>query len=141
MSLDSDSLLWPFRNEATLPHWEYHSSQDLEKSGKPFGGWEHSTCAIRGHFLGHYLSACARIYATSKDRETKEKADHIVEELAKCQQQNGNGYVGPIPEKFFDILESGKQGQIWAPYYVIHKVLMGLYEMYKLAGNAQAFLV
>lgn len=141
LSLDNDSLLYPYRFEAALPHWEYHGPESLTRPGKPYGGWEHPTCSLRGHFLGHFLSACARIYATTGDKEIKNKADSIVMELARCQQQNGNGYVGPIPEKFFDILESGKMGQIWAPYYVIHKVLMGLYEMYKFAGNRLAFQI
>jgi len=154
LSLDSDSLLFPFRSEAVLHHWSYHNTvkdhlphslrsfTHADLSGEPYGGWEHPTCTQRGNFLGHYLSACARIYAISRDHEIKKKSDYIIEELAKCQQQNGNGYICPIPEKFFDIIESGRRGDIWlTPYYVSHKVLMGLYEMYKFAGNTKAFLI
>lgn len=161
LSLNVDSLLFPFRNEAALGHWTYSLAhpdsvpksvlENLPPSkaqararkllGKPYDGWEHPTSPVRGAFLGHYLSACARIYATSRDNEMRSRAKYIVEELAKCQEQNGDGYVGPIPEKFFDILEEEKIGEIGAPYYIIHKVLMGLYDAYKLTGNPEAFLV
>ena len=97
VNLDSDRLLFPFRNEAAFFL--------LPPADKYYGGWESPTSALRGHFLGHFLSAAARIYATSRDSEIKKKADYIVEELEKCQQRNSNGYIGPIPEKYFDILD------------------------------------
>jgi len=127
-SLSNDSLLFPFRFEALLP-----------TPGQPFGEWEAPTRRVRGHFFGHYLSACARTYATSGDEEIKAKADHLVAELAKCQEVNGNGYAGPIPERYLERVEQcGPDSYVWCPYYMIHKTLMGCYEMYKYAGNQQA---
>ena len=37
------------------------------------GGWEDPSCQLRGHFLGHWLSAAAMRYQESGDRELKAK--------------------------------------------------------------------
>ncbi len=132
MSISNDSLLYPFYKEAVIR---------VPPATRPLGGWEAMSVDIRGHFLGHYLSACARIFATTGDDELKVKCDSIVSEMARIQKTNGNGYVGPISEKVFTALENGRERDVWAPYYVIHKVLMGLYEMYRYAGNDQALEV
>lgn len=129
MSLPNNSLLYPYYKEAVIK---------VPGGTNPLGGWEAMSVDIRGQFLGHYLSACARIYATVGDAELKGKCDQLVVELARCQRANGNGYVGSISEKVFTALENGREQDVWAPYYVIHKTLMGLYEMYRYAGNQQA---
>ncbi len=99
-------------------------------------GWESPTSQIRGHFLGHWLSAAARICAAVDDREVKLKADRIVSELARCQEKNGGEWVASIPEKYLHWTAQGKP--TWAPHYVIHKTLMGLYDMFAWAHNDQA---
>lgn len=132
LSIPSESLLYPFYKESAIK---------VRAGSRPLGGWEAMSVDVRGHFMGHFLSACARTYATSGDLEIKTKADEIVAELAKCQRSNGNGYVGSISEKILTALENGREAEVWAPYYVHHKTLMGLYEMYKYAGNSQALEV
>jgi DUF1680 family protein len=99
-------------------------------------GWESPTCEVRGHFLGHWLSAAARIYRATDDTEAKAKADRVVAELARCQRENGGEWAGSIPPTYLDWIARGKR--VWAPHYTIHKTLMGLYEMYALAANEQA---
>lgn len=99
-------------------------------------GWESPQCQLKGHFVGHWLWAAAHIYAATGDEEFKAKADKIVAEIAKCQEENGDGWAGSIPPKFLDWVVRGKY--VWAPHYVIHKNMFGLLEMYKLAGNQQA---
>lgn len=129
MSLKNENLLQNYYFEAGL--WN--------PSEKPEGihwGWESPTSQLRGHFLGHWLSAAARIYAATGDMEVKAKADHIVNELARCQKENGGEWAGSIPEKYFDWIARGKR--VWAPHYTVHKTFMGLIEMYRLAGNEQA---
>ena len=106
---------------------------------KPEGfhwGWESPTCQLRGHFLGHWLSAAAAIITAQDDAELKAKADVIVRELKRCQDANGGEWVGSIPEKYLDRIAAGQE--IWAPHYTVHKTLMGLSDMYALAGNDQA---
>jgi DUF1680 family protein len=115
--------LWSARSRPEDIHW----------------GWEAPTCQLRGHFLGHWLSAAARIYANTGDARVKAKADHIVSELARCQEENGGGWAGPIPEKYLDWIARGKQ--VWAPHYTLHKTLMGLCDMAAYAGSEQALHV
>ncbi len=129
MSLDTENLLLNFYIEAGL----WSNSQLPENI---HGGWESPTCQLRGHFLGHWLSAAARIYAATGDTEVKGKADRIVSELARCQKENGGEWVGSIPEKYLDWISKGKQ--VWAPQYTLHKTFMGLMDMYKLTGSQQA---
>lgn len=124
--LDADRLLYSFRVNAGLP-----------APGVPLGGWEAPTCEVRGHFTGHYLSACALMYATTGDTELKARADGMVAELAKCQAALGGEYLSAFPESFWDRLESLQQPP-WAPYYTIHKIMAGLFDVYVLCGNTQA---
>lgn len=132
MDLRSENLLLNFNLEAGRPTPPY-------ETGKTHGGWETPTCQLRGHFLGHWLSAAAMRYHAVGDGELKAKADAIVHELALCQQENGGQWVGSIPEKYLDWIARGKQ--IWAPHYNLHKTLMGLVDMYELAGNQEALEV
>ena len=95
LSLDPDRLLYTFRLNAGL-----HSS------AKPLGGWEDPNVGLRGHFLGHYMSALALMYQSTGDVRYKERAEHIVEVLAECQKAIGTGYVSAFPATAFDTLES-----------------------------------
>lgn len=102
-------------------------------------GWEAPICQLRGHFLGHWMSAAAVLSATDDDRELKAKLDCIVNELAKCQQQNGGKWIGSIPEKYFDKLADNEY--VWSPQYTMHKTLMGLTHAYQYAGNQTALQI
>jgi len=130
--LPADRLLYNFRANAGLP----------SGSAQPFGGWEakadgkHAT-ELRGHFTGHFLSASAQLYASAGDKEAKAKADEIVADLARCQRKLGGGYLSAFPTELFDRLDSLSQLP-WAPFYTIHKIMAGLFDMYTLAGNPDA---
>ena len=124
--LSSDRLLHTFRINAGLP-----------SSAQPLGGWESPNGELRGHTMGHYLSACALMYCSTGDEELKAKAGAIVAELAKCQDAIGEtGYLSAYPETWFDRVEANRQ--VWAPYYSLHKIYAGLLDMYTLCGNEQA---
>ncbi len=103
------------------------------------GGWEDPSCQLRGHFLGHWLSAAALHYEKSKDMELKSKADVIVNELFMCQEDNGGEWACSIPEKYLYWLGKGKA--VWAPQYTIHKLFMGLIDVYQYMENNQALKV
>jgi uncharacterized protein len=128
-SLQSHNLLQNHYMEAGL--WA-----PIGKPKDAHWGWESPTCQIRGEFLGHWLSAAAHIYASTGDPEIKVKADNIVSEVARCQQENGGEWAGPIPEKYLEWLGRGKK--IWAPQCTVHRNMMGLIDMYVWAGNQQA---
>lgn len=126
LSLEPDRLLHVFRLNAGLP-----------SSAEPLGGWETPKIEIRGHFVGHYLSACALMFASTGDEQIKERAALMVRELAKCQTALGpSGYLSAFPESFIDRVET--TGKVWAPYYTLHKVLAGLLDIHSHCGNAQA---
>ena len=127
-ALDADRLLLNFRRNAGLP-----------APGRPLGGWEAPDCELRGHFVGHYLSACALMSRSTGDKALRAKADAMVAELAKCQRALGGQYLSAFPASFFDRLEAGKP--VWAPYYTIHKIMAGLVDMYQDCGNRQALQV
>jgi DUF1680 family protein len=125
LELDVDRLLHNFRVNARLP-----------SSAKPLGGWEAPDCELRGHFVGHYLSACALMYASTDDKRFKEKGDAVVAGLVECQAKLGSGYLSAYPESFIDRVE--KPSRVWAPYYTLHKIFAGLEDMYEYCDNQQA---
>ena len=124
--LESDRLLYYFRETA-----------GLKAPGEPMGGWERAE--VRGHTMGHYLSACAMMVASTGDEKLKAKADAIVSELARCQKALGGEYLSAFPESFIDRAIARKR--VWAPWYVLHKVLAGLLDMHVHAGSARALEV
>lgn len=128
--LEVERLLWAFRRNAGLPTGD----------AQPLGGWEAPEVEVRGHFPGHYLSACALMYRATGDEELKRRGDYMVAELAKVQEALGGGYLSAFPEEFLDRLET-RDRVTWAPLYVIHKIMAGLYDMHTLAGNEQALEV
>ncbi len=125
LSLDPDRLLHTFRLNAGLP-----------TSAEPLGGWEAPDGELRGHFTGHYLTACALMYASTGDLALKAQGDAVVQGLAACQAQFPSGYLSAYPEEFFDRVENGRR--VWAPYYTLHKIYAGLLDMYLYCDNAQA---
>ena len=135
MRLNSVALLQNFYLEAgiILPDMQVMEAPD---STPLHWGWEAPTCQLRGHFLGHWMSAAARYVATYGDGELRAKLEHIVSELARCQKLNGGEWIGSIPEKYFTKLETGDY--IWSPQYTLHKTLMGLYHAWRCAGIDQA---
>ena len=125
LSLDVDRLLHNFRVNAGLP-----------SSAQPLGGWEEPKGELRGHFVGHYLTACALMYASTGDERVKAKGDAVVTGLAECQAKIGTGYLSAYPEEFFDRVETLRR--VWAPYYTLHKIYAGLLDMYVYCDNQQA---
>jgi DUF1680 family protein len=132
--LEADRLLYTFRVNAGL----------AVGSTRPLGGWEQPengrrSSELRGHFGGHFLSASALQYASTGDAEAKAKADYMVAELARCQERLGGRYLSAFPTTWWDRLEKGQR--VWAPFYTIHKIMAGMFDMYRLAANAQALRV
>jgi hypothetical protein len=134
LSIEPDRLLHRFYLNAGLP-----------TKGKVYGGWESD--GLSGHTLGHYLSACAMMYASTYDERFRKNVDYIVAELEKCQQARGTGYVGAIPneDSIFWKLQHGiiKTSGFdlnggWSPWYTVHKVMAGLTDAYLYTQNKKA---
>jgi DUF1680 family protein len=111
LALRREDLLQNFYLEAGL--W---STKDTPE--RCHGGWEAPTCQLRGHFLGHWLSAAARRCSVVMDPELKGKADFVVSEVGRCQRENGGQWAGSIPEKYMHWMARGKP--VWAPHYTNH---------------------
>ncbi|CAM6129674.1 unnamed protein product [Calypogeia fissa] len=125
LMLDVDSLVWNFRVTAGLP-----------APGSPYGGWEYPNMELRGHFIGHYLSATALTWASTQNEALLSKMTQIVDALQQCQDHMGTGYLSAFPDEFFDRFEAIRP--VWAPYYTIHKIMAGLLDQYVLVGSEKS---
>ncbi len=137
LSIKPDRLLHRFRVNAGLP-----------ARGKVYGGWESE--GLSGHTLGHYLSACSMMYASTGEKEFKRRVDYITDELALCQTSRKTGYVGAIPNED-TVFARVARGEItssgfdlngaWSPWYTVHKVMAGLVDAYLYCENETALKV
>ncbi|MFC6102167.1 glycoside hydrolase family 127 protein [Olivibacter domesticus] len=134
LELNPDRLLAPFLREAGLP-----------QKAESYGNWENT--GLDGHIGGHYLSALALMYASTGDVAIRERLSYMVHELNRCQQANGDGYLGGVPggKVMWKELAAGKikagsfdlNGK-WVPLYNIHKTYAGLRDAYLHAGDKTA---
>ena len=139
LAMEPDRLLAPYRREAGLP-----------LKAESYGNWESS--GLDGHIGGHYITALALMYASTGNEIVLKRLNYMIDELKKCQDKNGNGYLGGIPDGD-DAWKALAKGQIkvdnfslndkWVPWYNLHKTYAGLRDAYFYAGNetAKAMLV
>ena len=135
LNYEPDRFLAKFRKEA-----------GLEPKAEHYGGWEDNT--IAGHSLGHYLTAISLMYQTTGNEEFSKRARYIVDELWECQEADKEGYIGAFPDGKKILEEQVAKGDIhsqgfnlngiWVPYYTEHKVMDGLFHVYKTFGNEKA---
>ena len=132
-ALEVDRLLAPYRIEATL----------APRASK-YPNWE--SMGLDGHTAGHYLSALAQ-EAAQGDAEMRRRLDYMVSELAVCQQANGDGYLGAVPNGrvLWSKIAAGtgdassfSLSDAWVPFYNLHKMFAGLRDAWRYAGNRQA---
>lgn len=134
LAMDPDRLLAPFLREAGLPV--------IKES---YTNWENT--GLDGHIGGHYLSALSHMYASTDDPRIKERLDYMIITLRRCQQANGNGYIGGVPggKRIWEEIHMGNihsstfslNGK-WVPLYNIHKTYAGLRDVYLLTANQTA---
>ena len=136
MSLDAGRLMAGFRAVSM--------DQDPATTQGLYGGWEGGWSLLRGHTIGHYLSALARAYVQTrgpdptKAAQIKDIIDSTVNQLRSYQVANGNGYLFASPESHFDVVEGRTAGDQWAPWYTMHKIISGVLDVYELTGNTVA---
>jgi len=138
LNYEPDRLLAKFRIEA-----------GLKPKAEHYKGWEANT--IAGHSLGHYLTAIGLMYETTGNNEFLKRVNYIVDELAECQDADGEGYIGAFPNGKKILEDQVAKGDIrshgfdlngiWVPIYTEHKVMDGLFHAYKLCGNKKALEV
>jgi len=125
LSLDPDRLLYSFRVNAGMP-----------TTAAPYGGWMTPGRASCAEFVGHYLSACAMMYASSGDGRLKGNANQVVAGLGQCQEKLGTGYLHTKPDNF-----SSRGEAPLGLWYQIHKIMAGLMDMYVYCDNPQALQI
>jgi len=125
LSLDVDRLLYFFLDESH------------RKGLTPYGSWE--SLDLKGHTLGHYLTAMSMLYAQSEDAEVKQRIDRVVDGMEECQHRLGTGLITAFRLNLLDECET--QGTGWAPYYTLHKLLQGLLDAYTYGGNQKALIM
>jgi len=134
LEMDPDRLLAPYLREA-----------GITPKKESYGNWENT--GLDGHMGGHYLSALANMYAATGNQEILARLNYMLDWLEKCQQKNGNGYIGGVPggKAMWQDIEKGKidagsfsLNDHWVPLYNIHKLYAGLIDAYKLTGSVKA---
>jgi DUF1680 family protein len=137
LKLQPDRMLHNFRANA-----------GLEPKAAVYGGWESEPTwediNCHGHTLGHYLSACALAWRSTRDKRFKQRIDYIASELAACQQAAGSGLVCAFP-KGAALVAAHLRGEkiSGVPWYTLHKIYAGLRDAALLADSeaARAVLV
>ena len=102
LSLDTDRLLHTFRLNA-----------GLRSTAQPLGGWEEPKGELRGHFLGHYLTACSLMYASTGDEKLKQKVTAVVAGLSPKPGPIASAYAPSAPKlPLYAVRSAGSAGSI-----------------------------
>lgn len=135
LSLEPDRMLHNFRVNA-----------GLEPKAPIYGGWESertwANIRCHGHTLGHYLSACSLMYASTGDDKFKQRVTYIVAELRECQEAGKTGLVNAFPDNAtqFNNMAAGRQ-IVGVPWYTMHKIFAGLRDAHLHCEDAEALAV
>lgn len=137
------------------------------KAALPPEGWEEPTSLLRGHSVGHLLSALSLAFSSTKEAWVLEKLQTLVKELSNLQKRSkgkpadfrsaasknsayqklfckqpstfGKGYLSAYPPDPFVLLEEfTPYPMIWAPYYTLHKLLAGLLDAFYHTDSKEA---
>ncbi|HEX8812081.1 MAG TPA: beta-L-arabinofuranosidase domain-containing protein, partial [Terracidiphilus sp.] len=73
MSELNRSWLYSLPNER-LAH-NFRVNAGIASDADPLGGWEAPDIELRGHYVGHYLSSCALMHASTGDQVIATKAN------------------------------------------------------------------
>ena len=140
-SISADTILYAFRYNANT---NYGATFPLP--GEAFGGWSAPGHVYAGHFEGHFMSAAAMLYTQTKEESLREKLIAIVDGLEEVQnllysgsEYQKPGYLSGFSEERFNVLESGSKCKV--PWYMIHKIMQGLLDIYKYTGYEKALCI
>jgi DUF1680 family protein len=122
LAMDEDRLLKPYRERAGLP-----------APGEDMGGWydnnptydyQHNNARgfAPGHSFGQYVSALARAYAITGDRQTQAKVQRLM-----------HAYAATISDSFYEDFRF--------PAYTYDKLVCGLIDAHQFAGVQDAFAI
>lgn len=147
MDLNKEYLL-SLEVDRLIPH--VRRGVGLQGKGKNYGGWEQGG----GCSYGHYMSACAMMYASTGEKAFLDRLNYLLDELKECQEHTPDGWfiTGKAGRDGYQKLLQGEvilnkpdetkqpwnynsNGNSW---YCVHKVMAGLRDAYTYAGLQQA---
>src|SRR3712207_3178979 len=83
----TEAYLLKLQPDRMLHHFRVNAG--LKPKAPVYGGWESEATwediNCHGHTLGHYLSASALAFRSTKDKRFKQRIEYIADELAACQ--------------------------------------------------------
>ena len=130
LSLNADRLLHGFRSHAGL----------APKAAR-YTGWE-SGVLCPGHTLGHYLSACSMMWASTGQAAFRRRVAYVVDELHACQQAARSGLVCAFPDGDAQLRNAiAGRPVTGVPWYTMHKILAGLLDAHGQAAHPRALPV
>ena len=134
LAMEPDRLLAPYLREA-----------GLTPKAPSYTNWENT--GLDGHIGGHYISALSMMAAATGNAEIKQRLNYMINELKRCQDAVGTGFIGGTPGSI-PMWNEIKAGNIraggfdlngkWVPLYNIHKTYAGLRDAYLFTGNTTA---
>lgn len=134
LGLNADRLLAPYLKEA-----------GLKPKAENYTNWENT--GLDGHIGGHYLSALSYMLAATGNKEIETRLNYVLDELRRCQNAAGDGYLCGVPNgrKIWKEIAGGNiraasfgLNDRWVPLYNIHKIYAGLRDAYEVAGRVDA---
>src|SRR5689334_9908757 len=135
LTLEPDRLLHNFRLNA-----------GLTPKAPVYGGWESREPWVdircQGHTLGHYLSACSMMFASTGAPEFRKRVEYILAELRACQESRGDGLICAFPDGAKPLEDSlAAKPFAGVPWYTQHKIFAGLRDAHAHAAPAEALQV
>ena len=136
LSLNPDRMLAFYRERA-----------GLAPKADGYTGWDADGRQLTGHIAGHHLSAVSLMYAATGDARFKQRADYLVSEMKICQEAQGDGFAGALPnvkQAFAEVSKGNIRAAnfdlngLWSPWYTLHKTFAGLRDAYRHTGNETA---
>lgn len=111
----------------------FYETRGLVPDGDKYEGWE--STEIRGHTLGHYLTAVSQAYCATKDTALYQILMELIDRLAVCQWEDG--YLSAFEPEYFTRVEQKKP--VWVPWYTMHKLISGLVSVYHVTSLQKAY--
>jgi uncharacterized protein len=132
LQLEPDRMLHNFRVNA-----------GLKPKAPVYGGWESVGPWIEikchGHTLGHYLTACSLMFASTGDTRFRQRVDYIVYDLKACQKAGRTGLICAFPDGSAPLDQIRNPTRfVGVPWYTMHKIFAGLRDAHLYTNNKVA---
>lgn len=119
----------------------YRKSAGLVPKAPVYGGWD-AEGLCPGHTLGHFLSACSMVWASTRREGMRARIDYIVSELHACHQALPGGLVCGFPDGDTQLRNClAGRAVVGVPWYTLHKLMAGLRDASVHRRHAEALAV